>query len=122
MASVIQVLEDSARNYVIKVTGTGAVAAELIVDVSALATPCPRVKLWSVAYDIGVGTVATLLWDATTDVTIVTLSEGPGQTLDFKKIGGINNTNAAGFTGDVLLTTTGAGQYTLVLWFVKKYN
>ena len=122
MANVIQVLEDSARNYVIKITGTAPDVAALIVDVSALATPCTRVKLVEAQYDIGTGTVATLLWDATTDVTLITMTEGPGQTLCWQHLGGINNPNAAGSTGDVLLTTTGTAVYTLTLWFVKKYN
>lgn len=122
MANVIQVLEDSARNYVIKITGTAPDVTALIVDVSALATPCVRVRLNEIQYDVGPGTTATLLWDATTDVTLITLTEGPGQTLCFRHLGGINNPNAAGSTGDVLLTTTGTAIYTIVAWFVKKYN
>lgn len=120
MAFTTQVIEDSHRNYIIKVTGTPTDTAALLVDVSALAIPCDAVKLWEVSYDVGTGSVVTLLWDATADVTIMTLSEGPGQTLCFRQIGGINNNAGAGKNGDVLLTTTGTAAYTLVLWFVKK--
>lgn len=120
MASAIQVLEDSHRNYIIKTVGTGAEAATLIVDVSALGIPCSAVKLWEVTYDVGVSTVATLLWDATADVSILTMTEGPGQSVSFADIGGLTNNSGAGKTGDVLLTVTGTGTVSLVLWFVKK--
>lgn len=128
MAFTVQVLEDGPRNYVIKVVGTAADAAALLVDVSTLSKDPTygkdpvRVRLNEVKYDIGVGTTAQLLWDATTDVSVITLSEGPGQSLCFNDTGGINNPmTAAGSTGDVLLTTTGTGAYTLVLYFIKKY-
>lgn len=128
MAFVTQVLEDGARNYVIKVTGTAPDAAVLLVDVSTLSKDptylrdCVRVRLDEVKYDIATGTTVQLLWDATTDVVLMNLSEGPGQSLCFRDAGGINNPMvAAGSTGDVMITSTGAAVYSLVLYFTKKY-
>jgi hypothetical protein len=120
MAFVTQVIEDSHRNYVIKVVGTPVDTAALLVDVSALAIPCAAVKLWEVSYDVGAASSVQLLWDATSDAALLTLSEGPGQTLCFRDIGGINNNAGAGKTGDVLITSAGTAQYNMVLWFVKK--
>ena len=122
MAFTSQVLVDGPRNYVIKIAGTTSDASALLVDVSTLNPPCEKVRLDQISYDIGVGCIVSLLWDATADVTAITLSEGPGQTMCFKNIGGIQNDAGAGVTGDVLLTSTVAASqsYTLVLWFVKK--
>lgn len=119
MAFLTQVLEDSHRNYVVKVTGTPVDSAALLVDVSALAIPCQKVTLMEVWYDVGTADTVTLLWDASTDVAIATLNPGPGQSLCFKEIGGISNNAGAGVTGDVLLTTTGAAPYFMVLHFKK---
>lgn len=119
MAFVSQVIEDSHRNYVIKVTGTPVDSAALLVDVSALAIPCARVTLMEVHYDIGTADTVALLWDANTDVTILTMNPGPGQSICFDKTGGIPNNAGAGVTGDVLITSTGAAPYFFQLRFKK---
>lgn len=119
--ATVQVLEDGFRNYIIKVTGTGSDSTALIVDVSALSPPCSRVRLDKITYDVGGASTSsvTLLWDATADVTMLTVTPGSGQTMCFKKIGGLPNNAGTGITGDVLLTSTADTPYTLVLWFVK---
>lgn len=118
--ATVQVLEQGPRNYIIKVTGTGGDAAANIVDVSTLAPPCEEVRLMSCTYDVaGVGGLVTVLWDATADVTAMTASTGSGQTMCFRKIGGLINNSATGKTGDVLLTSTASTNYTLVLHFRK---
>lgn len=119
MAFTSQVLHDSARNYVIKIHSTGGDAAALLVDVSGMNPPATRVVLEKVWYDIEVGGQAALLWDADTDVTILNLTAGNGQTMCFKDIGGLPNNAGTGVTGDVLLTTTAALDSTLILWFKK---
>lgn len=118
--ATVQVLEDSHRNYIIKVTGAAAEAAALLVDVSTLNPPCATVRLDEIAYDIGTASTVELLWDATSDVSIGTFSDGPGQTLCFKKFGGIPNNAGAGKTGDVLITKVGTTAYFMTLWFVKQ--
>lgn len=118
--ATVQVLDDNHKYYIIKVMAAAAEAGTLIVDVSALAVPCQRVKLMEVQYDIAAGSTCELLWDATADVSMLTLSEGPGQTLCFENIGGLINNAGAGITGDVLFTKVGTTTAVLVLKFAKK--
>ena len=117
-----QTLVDGARNVVMKFTnlsdGTGE-SAVLKVDVSALNGSPSSVKIQKIHYTV-VGMVATLLWDATTDVRILDLS-GDG-TFDFTSFGGLINNAGTGVTGDILLTTTGhssADTYSIVLEMAK---
>lgn len=118
--ATVQVLEDGWRNYIIKVNTSTVETGTLLVDVSTLNPPCGRVRLDKAEYDVGVGSSVELLWDATADVSIITFSEGPGQSMYFKDEGGINNNAGAGVTGDVLISKTGTSNATCVLWFVKK--
>jgi hypothetical protein len=117
--ATVQVIEDGFRNYIIKVNGAAAEAAALLVDVSTLNPPCDTVALLEIQYDIAPASTVELLWDATSDVSMGTFSEGPGQTMCFKSFGGIPNNAGAGKTGDVLITKVGTTAYTMVLWFEK---
>jgi hypothetical protein len=117
--ATVQVIEDSFRNYIIKVTGAAAEAAALLVDVSALNPACDAVTLLEVQYDIAPASTVELLWDATSDVSIGTFSEGPGQTMCFRAFGGIPNNSGAGKTGDVMITKVGTTGYSMILWFKK---
>lgn len=111
-------LIDGPRDLVVKLTnlsdGTGE-SAVLKVDMASGTT----LKIIRIHYAV-VGMVATLLWDATTDVRILDLA-GNG-TFDFTTFGGIPNTNASGVTGDILLTTTGhssGDSYSIILEMQK---
>ena len=117
-----QTIIDGARNVVMKFTnlsdGTGE-SAVTKVDVSALNGAPGTVKINKIHYSVQ-GMVATLLWDATTDVRIIDLA-GDG-VFDFTGFGGIPNTLASGYTGDILLTTTGhtsGDSYSIVLDMAK---
>lgn len=117
-----QILIDGPRQVVVKLTnlsdGTGE-SAVLKVDVSALTGAPTAVKIRRVHYSV-TGMVATLLWDATTDVRILDLS-GYG-TLDFDSFGGLTNNGGTGVTGDILLTTTGhssGDSYSIILEMAK---
>lgn len=117
-----QTIIDGARNVVMKFTntsdGTGE-AAVLKVDVSALSGAPSTVSIKRIHYSVA-GMVVRLLWDATTDVTIVDL-QGDGH-LDACAFGGLPNNAGAGVTGDILLTTVGhtAGDsYTIILEMTK---
>lgn len=117
-----QTLVDGPRNLVVKLTnvsdGTGE-AAVLKVDVSTFSGAPSRVRLMKVHFAV-VGMVATLLWDATTDVRILDLAGN--DTLDFTGFGGLWNNAGTGITGDIMLTTTGhsAGDsYSIILEMVK---
>ena len=117
-----QTIIDGERNVVQKFTnlsdGTGE-AAVLKVDVSALNGAPSRVKINKIHYSVA-GMVATLLWDATTDVRIVDL-QGDG-CLDATGYGGLINNAGTGITGDILLTTSGHSlndSYTIILEMAK---
>lgn len=117
-----QTLFDGARRTVMKFTntsdGTGE-SAVLKVDVSALAGAPSKVSIQKIRYDVA-GMVARLLWDATTDVTIVDL-QGDG-CLDCESFGGLTNNAGTGVTGDILLTTVGhtsGDSYSIILELSK---
>jgi hypothetical protein len=117
-----QTILDGPRNTVMKFTnlsdGTGE-SAVLKVDVSALNGAPSSVKINRIHYSTA-GMVATLLWDADTDVRIADLS-GDG-CLDATVYGGLINNAGAGVTGDIKLTTVGhtAGDnYTIILEMAK---
>lgn len=117
-----QTLIDGPRNVVMKFTntsdGTGE-SAVLKVDVSTLSGAPARVTVKRVHYSVA-GMVARLLWDATTDVTILDL-QGDGH-FDAECFGGLWNNAGTGITGDIMLTTVGhtAGDsYSIILEMVK---
>jgi hypothetical protein len=120
-----QVLADSARNYIVKLTsksdGTGESAVKKI-DLSTMHPVPTSVRLDRIEGDIA-GMEVELLWEATINASVMKLA-GPRICMDFKKHGGIPNTKASGWTGNVMLTTSNqsAGDsYSLVLHFVKKF-
>jgi hypothetical protein len=130
-AVATQILVDDTRRAVFKFTnisdGTGETAV-VKVDVSALASyqgkACTSVAIQTVdAITIGMG--LNMLWDATTDVVILTMGENDFFTFDFSRFGGLTNNAGAGKTGDILFTTVGAGsgdKYTVVMEVLKYYG
>lgn len=130
-AVTTQVLVDDARRAVFKFTnvsdGTGE-SDVVKVDVSTLSSyqglPCTSVSLVKIdAVTSGMG--INMLWDATTDVLILTLGEADFVTFDFSRFGGLTNNAGAGKTGDILFTTVGAAsgdRYTVVMEVLKNYG
>lgn len=121
-----QTLVDGRRNAVIKLTnvsdGTGE-SAVLKVDVSGLSGSPAAVRIDRIEFTTRTMGV-NLLWDATTPVQIINLPPNFSEELDFCKSGGLVNTKATGWTGDIKLTTVGhasGAAYTIVLHLVKKY-
>lgn len=105
--------------------GTGE-SAVLKVDVSSLTPfrgrPCTGVKLYKVQYAVQ-GMVASLLWDATTDVRFAVL-QGDGE-IDYSCTSPLVNTSGDGRNGDVLLTTTGhssGDSYSIIIKMQKTYD
>ena len=131
-----QTLADGDKIAVMKFTnlsdgnGESSVAK---VDVSALAansageTPALATieQIW---YDIG-GMRVALEWNATSNVVAAVLggSAAAGNVsgyMDFRSFGGIKNTLASGYDGDIDLTTSGhtnLDHYTIVLELSKNY-
>lgn len=119
MAFTTQVIEEGARNYIIKVDGTVAETGALLVNVSALNPRCTRIRLRKVSYNLANAALMTLLWEATASTTLLTLNGGNDADMCFDAVGGIPNNAGAGKTGNVLLTTASTTPYTLYLEFIK---
>lgn len=118
-----QILLDGPRHAVVKITnlsdGTGESAVAKVTASSLSGAPA-TVNVERVHYNVN-GMVATLLWDATTDDRMLELS-GYG-TFDFSHFKGLTNPKSTGYTGNILLTTTGhsAGDsYSIVLELLKQ--
>ena len=110
-------IEEGHRNYVIQVNGRSPDdPAAVLVDVAGLNPPCEAVRLMRVSYDVDVGEEVDLFFDGDAD-PFLTMSEGNGQTICYKKIGGIPNRRVGG--GNVTLSSV-TGEYTLTLHFVKQ--
>ena len=131
-----QTLSDGDRIAVVKFTnisdGSGE-ASVAKVDVSALANnsagaACALASIEQVWYDIG-GMRVALEWNATTNVVAAVLggSAAAGNVsgyMDFRSFGGVKNTLASGYNGDIDLTThghTNHDHYTIVLQLRKSY-
>ncbi len=131
-----QTLADGDRIAVMKFTnisdGNGESSVEKV-DVASLTsaadgTACSRVHIEQIWYDIG-GMRVALEWNATTNVVAAVLggSAAAGNVsghMDFRSFGGIKNTLASGYDGDIDLTTSGhtnLDHYTIVLELSKNY-
>ena len=131
-----QTLSDGDNIAVIKLTnlsdGNGEASVKKV-DVSALANnsagaACALATIEQVWYDIG-GMRVALEWNATTNVVAAVLggsaAAGPGSGyMDFRSFGGLKNTLASGYDGDIDLTTSGhtnLDHYTIVLQLRKSY-
>ena len=129
-AVATQTLVDNTQRAVFKFTnisdGTGEVAA-LKIDVSTLSSylgkACTGVSIQRLdAITAGMG--INMLWDATTDVVILTVGEADFVSFDFSRFGGLTDNSGAGKTGDILFSTVGAtlgDRYTVVMEVLKNY-
>ena len=102
-----------------------------IVDVSALAKSpagksCLTVRLNNVSFNVSVTApvdAIRMLWDADTDVVFQTLNGE--MEYDYSSFGGLKNTEASGFTGDVnvvLPACTNGDSATIVCEWIKEYE
>ena len=101
-----------------------------IVDVSALATnngkACTKVRLNKVSFNVSVTAqvdALRMLWDATSDVVFLTMNGE--MEYDYSSFGGLKNTEASGFTGDVNITLpacTDGDTATVVCEWIKVYE
>ena len=131
-----QTLSDGDNIAVVKFTnlsdGNGEASVKKV-DVSALANnsagaACAHATINQIWYDIG-GMRVALEWNATTNVVaaVVGGSAAAGNVsghMDFRSFGGIKNTLASGYNGDIDLTThghTAHDHYTVVLQLRKSY-
>ena len=117
----------------IDAAGDGS-AGTTTIDVSALGyslggtkgTACKLIALNKVWFNINpsaVADAARLTWDATSDVTFLSLNGYDNY--DFSSLGGLQNTQASGYTGDVKLVIpahTAGDTYSIVTEWLKYYN
>ncbi len=131
MANVItkQTIMDGPRNLVVKATIVGdgvegEYTDELLINVSDYSSPTPDgtnpvkiTKIWACLN----GFSATLEWDATTNVDILTIPQDEDFDQDYTDISGLANNAGTGITGDILIDTAGLGaeEGTLLLWMRK---
>lgn len=110
-----QILVDGPRNLVVRLTGvldTADVTATSLVTLANLsavdtAGSAPtRLIVDKISYNVEAGLAVNLAWDATTDVTFASLVNS-GDDLEFKKFGGLYNTEASGVTGAIMYSTQG---------------
>ena len=101
-----------------------------IVDVSALASnngkTCKTVRLNKINFNVSVTAQVDsirMLWDADTDVVFQTLNGE--MEYDYSSFGGLKNTEATGFTGDVNVTLPACANgdsATIVCEWIKIYD
>jgi len=117
----------------IDAAGDGSTGTTTI-DVSALGyslggtkgTACKLIALNKVWFNINpsaVADAARLTWDATADVTFLSLNGYDNY--DFSSLGGLQNTQASGYTGDVKIVIpahTAGDTYSIVTEWLKYYN
>lgn len=118
-----KVLFSGSNNYSIRITGVSDSTGEsdvVKIDKSSLVGPLGRepenIKVMDITWDISGWDAVNLEWDGSTDSVAFVLSTNGFE--DFSKTGGLVADNADG-TGDLLLTTVGAGaigdSYTITL-------
>jgi hypothetical protein len=129
-AVATQILFQGDKQVIMKFTnasdGTGETNVTKV-DVSTL-TPyqqraCTGVQIDRI-YGLTHGMEVRLLWEATTNVTILTFPQNTAQTMDFNDFGGLENNAGTGKTGNILFTTLDASSgdaYTIILVMRKLY-
>ncbi len=123
-----QILHDGPRNLVVKTSmdsdGTGQSNA-ILINVSdfvdSVGATLARVRIMKIEAALGTWG-AELLWDATTNVPIVTIHPDFPYSKDWTDIGGISNDAGTGITGDILWTTStlGADETGYITLYMKK--
>lgn len=131
MANVVttQILEDGARNAIVKITGTldtANLTNQLVVDCTTLtqggtAQAPVQVRVDHLDYSISDPLELQLMWDGTPAVPMLPLA-GRGR-MSFWNFGGLQNNATTGKTGNITLSTTGwtgTQIFSLVLELVKQ--
>ncbi len=125
-----QVIYDGAKQAIMKFTnasdGTGETNVKKV-DVATLSSylgkACVAVQIERI-YGLTHGMEVRLLWEATANVTILTVPQNTMQTMTFEDFGGLDNNAGTGKTGNILFTTLDASlgdAYTIILVMRKIY-
>lgn len=119
-----QILNDGARNAIIKFTsisdGTGEAAVTKVTASALSGAPTSLSIVRVIALTAGMG--VDILWDATADVLALHIPDLQAVDLDFSEIGGIPNNAGAGKTNNIQFTTVGhaAGDRYSIILHLKK--
>lgn len=127
-AVATQTILDGPKNVVMKFTNVSDATGESAVtkvNPATVSPTCTRFRIdridWACA---GMG--VDVLWDATTDVLAYHLPQGTSDSHDFlKRIGGLSDPKASGYTGIIKFTTLGAeagDRYAITLYLSKKFD
>ena len=116
-----QVLVDGSRNIVVKLHLVSGAASDVsdqeLLDISDFSATPALVKIMGI--DTGSSDMdIDLIWDATSNVDIMTLPIGE-DVYDFTSFGGLINNAGAAVTGDILFSTRGAAgdsEATIILY------
>ena len=101
---------------------SGELSDQVLVDASTLSGAPTKLSICEIEYAL-TGFSGVLEFDATTDQPVLALVAETPVKHCYKDIGGIPDPSATGFTGDILLTTTGfsaAGDRGHITLVVKK--
>ena len=109
-----QILNDGERNAIVKIFIDGGSSATdlsevIAINKSELNGTFDDLKIMKIQPSIPASFTVDLLWDADTNVNIISLADGQNVERDYRGHGGLPNNAGAGKTGDILLTTTGVG-------------
>ena len=120
-----QILEDGARNAIVKITGvldTSNVSVTTYIDPANFSPVPTQFRIDHIDYSVSDQLEVQLQWNATSNVTIMPLA-GRGK-LSFWNFGGLQNNAGAGKSGKIDLLTTGwtsgTQVFSLVLELVKQ--
>lgn len=120
MAVVAQIIQDGAKNHIVKLTIAGAnAAAQVVTEATVSGASGAGIRNFSI-YKIEwslTGAPATLSWDATADVVIADLSAGWGE-LEFTPT--LPNNAGAGKTGNIQLDNAAGVTSGYIILHVKK--
>lgn len=122
------VVHDGAINTVYNLSGildTSDYAAADFTDVLSLNPAPTTLRLDHMFYSVEDGLSVRFYWEATSDVLIMPIS-GRGF-IDFAPFGGLTNSRAAGFTGDLKVATKGWATgdvvaFAFILEFTKQFS
>lgn len=122
----VQIMEDGARNAIVKLDGILDTSNEAVVTkiTPASFSPLPtQFRIDKIRYTVSSQLVVQLQWHATANVVAYALAQGM-EDLEFQDVGGLQNNSGAGKNGAIDLVTTGwtsgTQTYSIVLWLVKQ--
>ena len=123
----IQTILDGDRNVVVLATGildTSDVALAILVDVSALVPAATGVAILEAKWSVSSQLALRLFWDQTADAQALIMTNSDHQ--KFRHFGGLVSPRGAGFTGDLLYSTSGWASgiqtYSLQLTMAKQFG